>query len=719
MRPRADVSRNQPCWIDLHRGATLVLSTVLILGVAGCAEVEEAPEPQPSSEAGPAMARLSVADPPSLNVLEGTECPPYEQEELREPVKIHPVDGVLETHLVVAMKTRCVPLFDTAANRWNLKPLTLRTYGHPRDPSVPVTAEMAQRAPEDPAGANVVWTAPGPTFVLHKATGADVNDGDRFKMTLYNVLPPQEDPHGCDTLHRLPNAKGEGEQGPFTPTTEPNCFHGDNTTNFHFHGFHVSPQPHQDFVGLELLPFDAIAPEHSVHARGDVAIGEYDYDVDPLRYTQAEGTHWYHAHKHGSTALQVLNGLVGTFEIRGAFDEELEALFADQGGLPDRLLVVQQLQENPTGLAGDPPGPPSPLINGMANPIVKMRPGEIQRWRFVSATMMASAQLEIGFPVGPPGTQPEVRQIAMDGVQFAPENYTCQPILHGPDCQAGTEDDSFKDLNSLLLDPGTRADFLIKAPQEPGSYVMTFEMVAELAEDAAAEVEERNADLIELIPAAVRAAIEEEGEPPLLTLVVEGDTPLDTSFPTQAQFPKLPAYLTDIPQPSTTRTVAYQMNDKRGTLDQVAFSICDEPYDPSCVNETLTLDVAEQWTLTNNSSIAHPFHIHTNPFQLVEDAAGTYSPPYVWRDTLAIPKGSPDDLGQALIRYVAREFTGEFVNHCHILGHEDRGMMHNVQAVCPNGKWGRPTSDLSPECREGNYQDAAPECEKGLCAPTS
>ena len=136
--------------------------------------------------------------------------------------------------------------------------------------------------------------------------------------------------------------------------------------------------------------------------------------------------------------------------------------------------------------------------------------------------------------------------------------------------------------------------------------------------------------------------------------------------------------------------------------------------------------MAEEWTLTNNSGIAHPFHIHTNPFQVVSEKTWTkqgdgfvkadinYRPPYIWRDTLAIPTVGADaasEKGEALIRYVAREFTGEFVNHCHILGHEDRGMMHNVQAVCANDQWGRPTSDLSPECRDGNYLPAAPRCE--------
>ncbi len=246
---------------------------------------------------------------------------------------------------------------------------------------------------------------------------------------------------------------------------------------------------------------------------------------------------------------------------------------------------------------------------------------------------------------------------------------------------------------------------------------MTFKVVGNLdptvMEDLQTRTNAKVADAIESIQEAVGQA-RALANPPLLTVVVEDGEPLGTQFPTTAQFPGLPEYLRDIEGPFQPRTVAYEMSD-RGNLEKVKFSICGKPYDPSCVNQTLKLDVPEEWTLTNNSNIAHPFHIHVNPFQLVSDVTGTFQPPYVWRDTIPIPTGTPEALGKAVIRYEAKEFTGEWVHHCHILGHEDRGMMHNVQATCENGQWGRPTSDLSPECREGNLQPAAPQCAPDSC----
>ena len=166
------------------------------------------------------------------------------------------------------------------------------------------------------------------------------------------------------------------------------------------------------------------------------------------------------------------------------------------------------------------------------------------------------------------------------------------------------------------------------------------------------------------------------------------------------------------------------VNQTQGAATQ--FWISQAKYNPECANETLTVDVPQQWTLWNNSlNVAHPFHIHQNPFQLLSMSNRTpneFKYP-VWRDTLPIPQArkSPQELGweldhdsgvpdvppvpnerppnsnprdktepwgQAKLLYVAKEFTGLFVNHCHILGHEDRGMMQFTQSACADGNWG-------------------------------
>ena len=93
----------------------------------------------------------------------------------------------------------------------------------------------------------------------------------------------------------------------------PNCFHGTSVTNFHLHGTHVSPQPHNDFVLLNLFPYGSQGvptgrpvPDACDASGGDpfYAVGCYQVDVNPLPWNQAPGTHWYHPHKHGGTTAQ-------------------------------------------------------------------------------------------------------------------------------------------------------------------------------------------------------------------------------------------------------------------------------------------------------------------------------------------------------------------------------------------------------------------------------
>lgn len=755
----------------IHRILTVLLF-ILFIGTIGALHA--------GNQGSPQRARLAT----SLAELNDGPCAEgqtYKQEDLREPTRIVPHDRKIETELVVRLRKRCVPVWvpsaDGTSGSWQMQTLSLRTYGFPKDPNRPITEADAN----DPESDRIAWSAPGPTFVMHPASAPGAPDGTRFKVRLYNRMPWDSNPAGCEVNVKCntsgPNAGVDPATGqcrqpleakyggvqPETPSQTvngrvvepPNCFHGPNSTNLHFHGFHVSPAPGQDDVGLEIrppVPAGETAPggehAHGPHGAAEtVAYGHYDYDVDPLRYTQAPGTHWYHAHKHGSTALQVLNGQVGTFQVRGEFDAKLEEYFAKKGGgdLVDRLMVVQQLQERQPGLGGaDQTG--AVLVNGQGNPIVRMKRGEIQRWRFVGATMQASAALRIGFPDIDGKDAPDVRQIAMDGVQFSPDNYACQPFLNNPDCTPAADDSPFDELTAFHLAPGNRVDVLVKAPDTPGAHCLVLDITNTLA-----EVTRARQALAARGGAATGTCGVANGLGPLFTLVVD-DAARPMTFPSKDDFPVLPPFLSDIPavtDPALQREVFYQMvgqgnltpGSGQGQGGGSQFWITQTKYDPTCANETVTIDVPERWTLRNNSfNVAHPFHIHQNPFQLLSQSdRGAYKYP-VWRDVLAIPKAKkpsgatasaldpnsdPNDAsapwGSAAINYVAKEFTGGFVNHCHILGHEDRGMMHNTQAVCASGQ-GATTGPVAPgakcdaqgfcpsDCVTGTPVAAVPAC---------
>jgi FtsP/CotA-like multicopper oxidase with cupredoxin domain len=111
-------------------------------------------------------------------------------------------------------------------------------------------------------------------------------------------------------------------------------------------------------------------------------------------------------------------------------------------------------------------------------------------------------------------------------------------------------------------------------------------------------------------------------------------------------------------------------------MNHRAFSATMVPY-------TIALETIHEWTLESPSGSAgggksHPFHIHTNPFQIVAMSHGHGLDYHIgeWRDTITIPYG-----GFVKIRFQPRDFTGRILAHCHILGHSDAGMLMLVEIV--------------------------------------
>jgi FtsP/CotA-like multicopper oxidase with cupredoxin domain len=130
----------------------------------------------------------------------------------------------------------------------------------------------------------------------------------------------------------------------------------------------------------------------------------------------------------------------------------------------------------------------------------------------------------------------------------------------------------------------------------------------------------------------------------------------------------------------------------------------DEPlrrYDPDAPPFlSPPLGATQLWKVSNASAIGvnHPFHIHVNPFQVdsvvyPKGDADRNAPLYaqlnaaaargfpIWLDTLPLPLNDGAAEGYAVIRQRFDDFAGRFVMHCHVLGHEERGMMQLVEVV--------------------------------------
>lgn len=614
---------------------------------------------------------------------------------LMEPTVLTAVGGKLETTLILRMKNVEVPVWRNTA-----------PFGDP-----PIyqcnMAKMDLRQYTWPGLFGPVSGFPGPTLRLRKASSRQTT-GDSLTIHLVNELPigPNDDCNvGCDCSD--PNKLARCCTA---PDVFPACFHGDNNTNLHFHGTHVSPQPPQDYVLLELRPKGASTDSQGTHHHGTVRAGTYDYVVDPFRYTQPEGTHWYHPHKHGSTALQVGNGLAGALIIEGKFDDDLRALFG--GKLREHVLVLQLI--NNLNFTSNASFVPQPLINGQPSPVIEMYPGEIRRLRFVAATIQADGAVTIDFN-GPTNHPVDVMQISMDGVQFAPENYERQPLV-----------DANKEFD---LAPGNRADLLVKAPTALGTYDVTYE----LRVSDSGQRQGSNSDIdLKVVTEQIAPG---EAEPRLLRIRVvacpEAQTCAPMSFPKVADFPKLPDFLADIPeqQVAVRRNLMFELNDPQGNAlppDKIPgqpskFFINLAPnegrqFDPNCVDITNRLEQTQQWTILNTSrrepiKPLHIFHIHTNAFQVIQHPLKPRmnTPPYVWQDSILLPDYTQ---GAIIIRHKFTEFTGAYVLHCHFLGHEDRGMMLGVQVTCPDDptKFGRPVPGMSDDCRPPALSDALPPC---------
>jgi FtsP/CotA-like multicopper oxidase with cupredoxin domain len=555
---------------------------------------------------------------------------------------------------------------------------------------------------------------------------------------------------------------------PGTFDTFPNCFHASSTANLHFHGTHVTPEATGDDILFGVRPnermneqetlrdlqavFNSFDPANPWHNWNDflkspaakvwwdkqvAALTNYDktgqwgsgfgLPTTPVderlltadnnaiaggqwppwfigsfpncykipKYTvdangnptgpvmgQAPGTHWYHAHKHGSTSLNLFNGLAGVFIIRDSsptgYDGKLRAVYP---GLKESIIVFQEITDS-IGLMGG--ATRALLVNGQTTPMITMQPGEVQLWRMLNSTVTKALTPQIATATTTPtafsniiqdGLQFSLKQIAQDGVQFAWKN------VDGSANGSPTGQANGKAL--ITMAPANRIDLLVKAPSTPGCYQL------------------QNVNN----PKNVSV---------LLYINVTG-TPKPMSLPTsQADFPTQPAFLADLDPEDVyvSRVVKYAWEDKRTATGRIngappRFTIDNRQFDHT-VRNTMHLNEVEMWTITNNSpGVRHPFHIHQNPFQIIEifDPTQTVGPvavpgPWVWWDTFALPPASntmPDGKTPRVdakgnqvyvsgyIKMLTRfaDFTGKFVNHCHILGHEDRGMMQLVEVV-PN-----------------------------------
>jgi FtsP/CotA-like multicopper oxidase with cupredoxin domain len=207
----------------------------------------------------------------------------------------------------------------------------------------------------------------------------------------------------------------------------------------------------------------------------------------------------------------------------------------------------------------------------------------------------------------------------------------------------------------MIASSGNRVEFLFKAPSDPGTY--TFASMA-------------NEGLyFRLIPKLNFARF-----------VVRGNA-VDMSIP--KKLPKPSREYPLIPQSRVREyrkfVFAEQLN-RTDLLFGVAFTINGKLYDEMDIESAPKVGSCEQWRIENAHDEIHPFHLHENSFQVIAINDQPVDPPEIW-DTFMVPPANGGVNGSITIRVRFKQWYGKTVWHCHVLPHEDTGMMQNILMV--------------------------------------
>jgi FtsP/CotA-like multicopper oxidase with cupredoxin domain len=389
-----------------------------------------------------------------------------------------------------------------------------------------------------------------------------------------------------------------------------------NMTNLHFHGLEVSPHAPQDDV-LEMMAM----PGETLH---------YTVQIPP---GHPPGLYWYHTHPHGESHRQALDGMSGALVIEG-----IESYFPALAGLPERILVVrgraiasdrqsadlkQRVDLGSYACGGEPETPDEVMtVNGSVRPQIEIAPGERQFWRLVNASADRYLDLQLE------GQTFEI--VAMDGMPIA---------QHDPHHRT-------RIANHVLLPPAGRLEAIVTGPAAAGASRRLISRCVDTGPDG-----DPNPSMIlaDIVP---RSAADSTPK------TSEGALKPDLKMLDLAAAEKAP------PQFTVTFT-----EDKRG------FYINGEKFAPDAAPMVRAkVGTYQHWKIVNATRELHPMHIHQVHFLAYAENGRPIVDP-LWLDTVNVPYGGSVDV---IMDFTDHVIKGMSVFHCHLLNHEDKGMMAKI-----------------------------------------
>jgi suppressor of ftsI len=385
-------------------------------------------------------------------------------------------------------------------------------------------------------------------------------------------------------------------------------------TNLHFHGLTVSPRSPQDDV-LTMMA----APGETLHYSVHIPRGH------------PTGLYWYHTHPHGESHRQVMDGMSGAIVIEG-----IESYVPELRKMKERVLVLraQDVEHDPTvstlkstvqveGGCGVEHEKLERIftVNGSLRPAIEIAPGERQFWRIVNASADQYADIEI------PGSTWEV--VAMDGMPLAYHDPT-HSVIHR---------------EHVLLPPAGRLEAIVSAPRSGMRSTLRTRCV-----DTGPDGDPNpGMVLADLVPGRSAPAVSQSSGPP--NPVTHNAVSVAALEKTKPQF------------------VVIFTEDKNG------FYINDKKFSPDAEPMTRArVGSYQHWRILNQTRELHPMHIHQAHFLAYAVNGARVNDPD-WLDTVNVPTGGSVDV---IMDFSDPVIRGMSVFHCHLLNHEDKGMMAKI-----------------------------------------
>jgi FtsP/CotA-like multicopper oxidase with cupredoxin domain len=366
-------------------------------------------------------------------------------------------------------------------------------------------------------------------------------------------------------------------------------------------------------------------------------------------------------------------------------------------------------------------------INGLVMPTFQSRQGVIERWRLIHAGVRDTIELQFFKMTREGAAAANAALSAQDADQFIGKYCAGDPLPYQLIASDGLTMAEAQQVTIDTLQPGYRSDALVVFP-DAGQYCVVNAAVAGPSNPSRKAERRRLLGVVNVAPgqavgpnvrayvqAGLAAAVARTAMPDELKAKVRADLKKDFRLTRFTPHPDITdaevkgyQYLSFFIDTSTDDT---KFEISTAPFDQ---PFTPRPYDPNRIDRILKLGSADEWRMQSRF-VSHPFHIHVNPFQVVkildpngkdvsapgavDDAGGTPDPQYpglkgVWKDTLwvksLLPQAGdyPKGVYTIIVRTRYERWIGEYVLHCHILDHEDQGMMENVRIDLPDGQGG-------------------------------